>query len=951
MFVGRYIKRRAGWKRAELLKLSLRTGTALNGALAAAFLFSPAPARADDECGRAVNGVVTCRPAGNPYSDGIYYSTKENLTLKVEDGVVVAPEPGRVRVDGEGDADVTIHVAAGASIGGSGFVRSGVEGNAINGDVFIDARGPIKTKGFLAFGIRGKSNGGAVTIQSGDIRSEGGNGISVSGSAQPISINATGYIHSVEGIDLLGPGRQVVSGIFVVGGGEVQIANSGLVEVDSSPEFIPGTSGLAANGIHAETAGDVTISGAGAINTSGFQSRGILAGGDNIRIEQDSVVTTGSEATGIVAAAENNIAIDVGMVSSARYRGIVAISNAGDVSVDFGSVNAVGNGIDAQSGTGSVRVTGGPVTATGQASAAILVLAGADGTVAVNDAVKASRGFGVVIENRGAARLDIDAAGSIAGGIDAVHIVTGPDGATINNAGTITGGSDFALFVDGGPVTIDNAGTVSGRVQLSGSDGLLSNSGIFDATADSDFGTGSDRFVNGGALNILPGGGSPGEVEFVGLEKFENGGTVNLANGRAGDLLKLDGDYTGLDGRLQLDVDMTGTNGKADQLIVGGVATGSTHIVLNGLSDRLPDAATLIAHGGEGSSADAFTADGVNVGFIEYGISFDPASGDYSLVGGPGEAAYRTPKYLEGAQNLWYLSSDAWSAHLRGGRDGRRKDAFGRLWTQAYGSIDSRRGVSETSFAGVTVSSGSSYDQDYFGGQAGYDFMRLGGNSGMFTAGITGGYIGSNLDFRGTSSEASYDAINAGVSAAFSRGILFANVLGKYDHYWIDASDTSIGLDEKIDGDAFGVTAEIGLRAGSDSLFFEPAAALSYVRTTLDDFSALSSDFDFATAEGLRGRLGARAGTTFDTSEGTRIAFYIGGNAVKEFEGRDGVTFRNNGQEIAIDNDRIGLYGEGIVGLDVSNGRLSGFLEGFGKFGSSDDVRGGGGRAGISLDF
>lgn len=218
----------------------LMTATALSGAVAAMLLLGPEPAKAADECGAPVDGVVTCTPDGNPYPDGITYLTGEDLVPRLEDGVVVYGKPGgRVRVDGEGDADVTIDVAAGASVSGFGFIRSGVEGNTTGGDVVIDARGPIATEGFLAYGIRAVSRDGAISIASGDVSTKGGNGISVGGSGGLVSIDATGHIHSFEGTDF--DTTNPVSGMFVFSEGDVRIANSGLVEVDSSPQFIPGT--------------------------------------------------------------------------------------------------------------------------------------------------------------------------------------------------------------------------------------------------------------------------------------------------------------------------------------------------------------------------------------------------------------------------------------------------------------------------------------------------------------------------------------------------------------------------------------------------------------------------------------------------------------------------------------------------------------------------------------
>lgn len=943
---------RTARRRAGSFARSLKRGTALNGAIAALLLLGSGAAETAEECGAPLGGVVTCTPEGNPYDSGITYSTSENLILTVENGVVVAAQPGRVRVDGDGDADVTIDVAAGASIGASGFFRAGVEANAADGDIVINARGPIVTKGFLAYGIRAVSSTGAISITSGDIFSTGGNGISAGGSDKLVSINATGHIHSVEGIDLFLPGRNPVSGIFVSSDGEVQIANSGLVEVDAQPEFILGTTlAVAADGIHVRTQGDVTISGAGAIATSGLKSRGIAVKGGDIFIRQGSVATTGKEAAAVIAEGAGDIAIDVDRVSSARFQGLIARSSGGDIDVGFGSLDTQFIGVFAQSAIGAVQVTAGAASVGGESATAIHAVAGTTAGVTVNGAVNAARGFGVIVESGGPARVDIAAGASVTGGIDAVNITTAADaGATVNNFGAIIGGNGFALFVDGGPATIDNAGTISGRMGLTGGGDVVTNSGTFDAIGDSDFREGADTFYNDGTFKALSDDGAQGGVELFGLEYFENSGAIDLVDGRADGFVGLEGDYFGADGRLELDVRLRGgASTGADQLILSGVAAGRTLVVPRGLDGQngLLDPGTAIVFAGPGSSADAFTTDGLNIGFVEYGVAFDNQNNIYRLVGGAGDAAYQAAKYAEGARNLWYESSDAWSAHMRETRDGRGEDAGGRLWTQIHGSANRHRESRDTSFAGVTADADLSYEQDYFGAQVGYDLMRAGGLS----IGVTAGYITSDLDFRGPAGGANYDAVNAGIYAGFTNGLLFANLLAKYDHVWIDARDRSIGFGAEFDGNAYGLTSEVGLRFGPERLFLEPVATLSYVHTDLDDFSALSSRFDYDTADGLRGKLGARAGSTFETATGTQVSFYLGGNAVKEFGGRDGVAFHNNGLEVAIDNDRIGLYGEAVAGINVSSSGVGSFLEGFGKFGARDGLRGGGGRAGLRVMF
>src|SRR5690606_2274164 len=101
--------------------------------------------------------------------------------------------------------------------------------------------------------------------------------------------------------------------------------------------------------------------------------------------------------------------------------------------------------------------------------------------------------------------------------------------------------------------------------------------------------------------------------------------------------------------------------------------------------------------------------------------------------------------------------------------------------------------------------------------------------------------------------------------------------------------------------------------------------------------------------DGLRGKLGIRVAGISPMAGGS-FTWYAGGHAVKEFEGRDGVTFNDGVNKVHLANQRIGTYGQADVGISIlsANG-VAGFIEGNAKFG--DDYRGYGGRVGLRLAF
>ncbi len=273
----------------------------------------------------------------------------------------------------------------------------------------------------------------------------------------------------------------------------------------------------------------------------------------------------------------------------------------------------------------------------------------------------------------------------------------------------------------------------------------------------------------------------------------------------------------------------------------------------------------------------------------------------------------------------------------------------GGAWVQLYGQGDKRisRATYSTALGGA-VDSNLGFSQDSFGAQVGYDLGGIGENGGILF-GITGGYQNSRIDLAGSDNHVEFDSANAGAYASFKAGPFFVNGLGKYDRYWGHAGSAELGYKDKINGDSWGGQVEVGIRAGSDSFFFEPIASIAYVRTNLDKLHALGTTFDFDDFNGLRGKAGVKVGGTTDMS-GQKLTFYVSGEAVHEFKGRDDVTISNAGGAYDFRSVRLGTYGKGTLGINISSGSpVSGFLEGFGDYGK--DYRGGGGRVGIAVKF
>lgn len=1042
----------------------LRIGTALGGPLALMLFAIPGAAMAQDQCGPAPagGGTVTCSPDGNPYSDGVTYTTTDDLTVVLEDGVAI-----NTTADSTPGVDLTAPGAANLTLSGAGSTvsTSGDNANAVDvfssaGDVDI-ALGDISTSGSLSGGVR-VDNGldTNIAIDVGNVTTTGTDGPSFSFLPSSTGIFArtggTGTIDVTAGdISTAGGGASGVAA-STFGSGDINVTTgavtttgdnasgisastgTGNVTVTATgPISVSGArSGASADGIYAQaTGGSVTIDAGDVSITNGSGGLGIQAlsgaGGADVsfgRVDTVAVLQPGVQATStggdvtvsgvdVIATGGSTLALvaasDVGDVtvqttgtvssSGSGGGGIFAISGAGDVAVTAANISTVAADVANAAGsrsavlasganakvvtTGTVTTAGeidaitvigtdgnasatvNAVNASGDTSRAVAVTATEDASATINGAVRATGADAdaVFVDGGDNAIVNVGTGGSVLASDGNSITLSSVNGSTLTNAGTIADNAGgFAVLALGGPITINNSGSLSSDIQLTGGADVVNNSGSFVVGVNPAFGTGADVFNNSGT--VLVGSGATAVVApvFTGLETFNNtGGLVDLRNGRAGDTLTLPGTFAGSgNSRLGLDIAL-GAPTTNDRLIIGGAASGQTQVLLNQTSGQAAfDPGTVIlVQAGAASNADAFDLAGgfQDSGFVRSEIVYNPTDFSFRLAGAPSDAAFRTLNFVEGARNLWLKSADVVSGQLRAQRDALWAYGGGetspRLWMQIHGSVETRQGARDFGTFGQSRLTDTGFEQDYFGGQIGLDIGGGSGEKGGFAFGVTGGYINSSLNFAGSPDRITFDAANIGVYGSYTSGNFFVNALGKYDRYWADMNMQSAGFSQDFEGDAYGARGEAGVRFGSDSFFIEPAASISYVKTDFDDFSVFGTQVSFDEEDGLRGRAGARIGGQIDMF-GSKAAFYLGGNYVHEFQGEDVVTFSSGGQTLSYVNQRPEDYGEALLGVSIgqANG-VSGFIEGSYIRSFSDDdfgqlpIEGAGGRAGLRIRF
>jgi len=847
-----------------------------------------------------VNARGTISTAGD-HSDGLAaVSIDGDVKITANDVKTTGEESNAVYAS---TTSGSITIDAFGAISSSGISADGMSASSDTGSVKINARGAITTSGEDGEGIYARS-ANDVTITTADVTTAGriSDAILARTETGKLTVIANGTISttgdSSEGIDLL--------------------SESGNIDVAAGTVL---TRGERSTGIEVESVTGAVRVVAGSVVTEGEDSAGITAiGGAGATVIVDSVSVSGNSADGIDISDSAQVDLKVRnlKVTGEGGDGIIAHIASGKVNIDVGNIHVRdGRAISAEARGGDTTLQ---ITGKVQGYAEEVAYAGSTGDTHVS-----------ILAGAEVSSFDGDRTALYASGANVL----------IENAGFLSATSVPTLIAHGdNGATLINSGTIVGSARFGFENDLVVNSGTFKLSGTSKFWDGDDLFKNTGTVSLLD------SATLDNLERFENSGLVTMANGHAGEVLTLSGDYVGAKGRLVLDLNAASGGVTHDQLVLGGKASGSTIIALNTLRSGtlLPGRTLTLVDAAGGSAAGAFTLapESVNSGFSHYGLGYDAVGDDFVITAAEGLGLFQTLKINEGAQALWRQSADAWSARTAAVRDpARNAGEPSRIWAQFYSSADER----DQSYTAAAGAFDISYRQKHVGGQFGADLGEIGG----VTYGLTGGYVASGLRFATTKDRTDYDAFNLGAYAQGQWGNIFVNALAKYDMFGARIDSVTGGFSEKLDGRAYGLQLEAGARFGSAELYIEPVASLAYSRTDLDTLAAIGATVDFASADSLRGKIGARFGgqTTLPAGVAT---YYLGAHLVNEFQGKGGVRLDTGSLTSSLVNDPVGPYGQLQLGATLTSGNgLTTFVEGAASAGSS--YQNYGGRLGIRLAF
>ncbi|WP_417310829.1 hypothetical protein [Devosia sp.] len=489
--------------------------------------------------GNAINLVLgkSCGdecPADPPTSVALSVSVGGDGGASGDGGVVEVDNEGTIVTHGATANGIFAQsVGGGGGAGGNGIIGSGellptpVPVDAVIGLTFD------KTKKYsnlsVAVGGSGGSSGDGGTVSvanSGGIRTEGSNSTAIF--AQ--SVGGGGGIGGLAGIGALGK--------VGIGGEGGSAGDGGTVSVALTDEGVIETLGTASHGVFAQSvgggggvAGNIDrflkngFDDVPALNVGiglAFQREGGDGGdGGDVTVTADTgtaIVTHGQSATGIFA---QSVGGGGGLLGNAGYGAFgeasnFAVGSAGDVGdagrvmIDYtGTIHTFGEnaaGIFAQSDGGATDGLEG-----GKAGDVMITLDG----VVVAEGLGA---HGIVATSRadqtnGIVTIALAEDGAIVGGESndeqtavGINLTHGRDNSIVNN-GLITtlGGveSGYAVFSGDADETVDNAGTVTGSLDLGGGRNRFNNTGTLNSGELALLGS-SGSFVSAGRLS--PGG-------------------------------------------------------------------------------------------------------------------------------------------------------------------------------------------------------------------------------------------------------------------------------------------------------------------------------------------------------------------------------------------------------------------------------------------------------------
>lgn len=698
-------------------------------------------------------------------------------------------------------------------------------------------------------------------------------------------------------------------------------------------------------GIEARTDGDITITTLAGTNANVAGRRyGILALGNDVDIVTGGIVQavgTGADQYGIFAQADNALSIVTSGSVSAGNGGVAIHAEAGAGGIRLTTRNTVSAGSTGTairaitSGTFVLNIEGGVITGaldfTGvQGAAGIpLVFSGSGAWQAGGTSFISNAADTITLGGTGVSGIANGAIVNLAGGNDTV---------TLNSR--MNAGAGTLLFGAGNDVM-----TVNGHLAMAGStldfggdNDRLTMNGTMSSTGLSTI-TGLETFNHAGALYL---GGSSGTA----------------TNSAVGDVLRLTGGtYAGIgNARVEMDVFLGSAtqsgcdalSGAADCLDLRGASTsGTTQIVINDvelndaqLGQYNPEGVTLVDVRGDGTSAgehfllspqsERYVVDPVLGGALErpglfrYTLSYDAETQRHVLVGLPRAEVLDYAVLGSAAHNIWHLTGEAVTNRQAELRDTQE----GSVWVRMTSDHGKRDQVTDFRQFDNVYRGDTSYKLDAEALMGGVD-LTSGRSEGVNHAlGLQMGYVRSRAGVQQGGSAANFTGATLGLYGSLWSERFFVDAAVHTNFLALEYQASGLALKTTTRLESVGAHAEAGLRFTFGQRYFaEPLITVAWVTTTFEEMSLFGGEIQPADADSLRGGLGLRVGAEW-TGEGLSGRYFITGRVWDETDGQSGFGISNPGETMVLTDEFSGQITELNVGINLHNkaDTVSGYL-------------------------
>ena len=599
----------------------------------------------------------------------------------------------------EGTVTVTGTVTGATSVldGTTTVAATGV----LDGDVNVAGAGTLTVNGELDGNLDTRGTVTLAGLMSGDATVRDGT----------TTIQSTATVNG--SVTVLSAGTLISDGVVtgdVDSSGQSTLGGSiaGKVTVQDGTTTIT-SSGVVTGGAEVGADGTLTIDGTvtGGLSTEGavtVTGTGSVGGAIAVLAGTTTVQTGGALNGDVTVAADGELDVDGSVTGDLVSDGEVTLNGTllGAATVQDGSLDVGLTGVL----TGNVGVTGGTLNVTGQVVGNVdnqadgtVELAGSISGILTNAGVAGGGGTLGALDNLATGQFNVEAATTLNGYME--------------NAGSISVSDGVALTALAGGL---NQGTIDLGLAASISGGLTNtNTGIISMQGGSSL---SGGLANAGILRV------DGSTTVEGLS---NSGTIDLADGAVGDVLTLTGS-TVLNGRIELDVDLSGATTTADLVAVSSAVSGNVVLAFSNSEESfgtLTGPITVMTF--DPASSITATAEGlVGVGALSYRLDTGTAGQlNVNTFANPGVGALAGSVTLTQSLigSVINRPSSPFVTGLAGESD---KACRPGVWARALGGKADATGTTETVDSGGTP---LTYDSEI---SASYAGVQIGGDLSCF---------------------------------------------------------------------------------------------------------------------------------------------------------------------------------------------------------------------------